>query len=79
VKDPIEFVANAASFHRDIFRQDLLWTLRTLRRSKIFAVTSMIVVAVGIGATTAAFTLLDQVLLRPLPFPHGEHLAMLFQ
>jgi len=39
----------------------------------------MIVVAVGIGATTAAFTLLDQVLLRPLPFPHGEHLAMLFQ
>ena len=79
MKDPIEFVANAASFHRDIFRQDLLWTLRTLRRSKIFAVTSMIVVAVGIGATTAAFTLLDQVLLRPLPFPHGEHLAMLFQ
>ena len=47
---------------------DLRYGLRLLRRSPGFALTAVSVIALGIGASTAAFTLLDHVLLRPLPF-----------
>src|SRR6185436_19473950 len=63
----------------DDARQDLRYSLRTLRRSPGFASTAVAVIALGIGATTAAFTLLDHVMLRPLPFPHPEQLVRLFQ
>ena len=63
---------NAARIHWDILRQDLRYTLRTLRRTPAFAVTAVTVVALGIGATTAAFSLADFVLIRPLPFSGGR-------
>ena len=49
--------------------QDVRYTFRTLRRSRGFAVTAVIVAALGIGATTASFSVADHVLVRPLPFP----------
>jgi predicted permease len=59
--------------------QDVRYGLRTLRRSRGFALTAVLVIALGIGATTAAFTLLDHVLLRPLPFADPERLVLLHQ
>jgi predicted permease len=68
---------NAAGIHWDILTQDLRYTLRTLRRTPAFALTAITVVALGIGATTAAFSLADFVLMRPLPFPEADRLVRL--
>jgi putative ABC transport system permease protein len=65
--------------HIDILWQDLAWSLRTLRRSAAFTLTAVVVAAFGIGGNTAAFTLLDYVLLRPLPFSHPENLVKVYQ
>ena len=61
------FTALAA--HWDLLRQDLRYTARTLARSPGFTVTAILVVAIGVGANTAAFSLADFVLIRLLPFP----------
>ena len=65
--------------HLDILRQDLRYTLRTLLRAPGFAVTAIVVTALGVGATTAAFTLADHVLLRPLPFPEPDRLVKILE
>ncbi|HEX5070704.1 MAG TPA: ABC transporter permease [Vicinamibacterales bacterium] len=70
---------NAARVHADILRQDLRHSARTLRRSPAFSVTAILVIALGVGATTAAFTLTDYVLLRPLPFPESDQLVKVWQ
>ncbi len=63
----------------ELLWQDLGWTQRSLRRSPTFTLTAIVVAAIGIGANTAAFTLLDHVLLRPLPFPNPEQLVVVYQ
>jgi putative ABC transport system permease protein len=61
-------VTNALRIHVEILLQDLRYTVRTLRRSPAFAITAILLTALGIGATTAALAMADHVLLRPLPF-----------
>jgi len=75
----LEIAWNAAAVHLDVLRQDLRYTARALRRTPGFAITAVLVVALGVGANTAAFSLAGQVLLRPLPFPHYERLVKLWQ
>jgi predicted permease len=58
---------------------DLKYALRGLRRSPVFAAVAIASVALGIGANTAIFTLIDQILLRQLPISHPEQLAMVYQ
>jgi len=53
---------------------DLRFALRQLRRSPGFALAAVITLALGIGATTAIFSLVDGILLRPLPFPREDRL-----
>ncbi len=57
------------------FVADAKFAFRQLRRSPGFAVSTIITLAFGIGATTAIFTLVDGILLRPLPFPDHERLV----
>ena len=58
---------------------DLRFALRGLRRSPLFATVAILSLALGIGANTAIFTLIDQILLRKLPVKHPEQLVMIYQ
>ena len=56
---------------------DLRFAIRQLARSRGFAITAVVMLAFGIGATTAIFSIVEAVLLRPLPFPDPERLVLL--
>src|SRR3984885_15789084 len=57
--------------------QDLRFSLRQIRRSPGFMVTAVLTLALGVGANTAIFSLLDQALLRSLPVREPERLVVL--
>ena len=57
---------------------DLKLALRRLRRSPRFAVTILLTLAIGIGANTAVFSVVDSVLLKPLPYPDSNRLVSLW-
>ncbi len=75
----VEILTNAAIVHGDVLRQDLRYAMRTLGRARGFALTAVVVSALGIGATTVAFTMVNHVLLRPFPFAHQEELVNLYE
>ena len=70
---------NALRVHLDILLQDLRYVGRTLRQSPGYALTVVAIAGLGIGATTAAFSITDHVLLRPLPFPDADRLVTIWQ
>src|SRR6476646_2980225 len=57
--------------------QDLRYTARNLRRAPTFAIVAILTLALGIGANTAVFSILDAVVVRALPFPESERLTSL--
>jgi len=59
----------------DIFLQDLKYTLRTLNRDRGFAAVAIVILALGIGANVAVFSVVNTLLLRPLPFPDAQQLV----
>lgn len=59
--------------------QDIRYSLRALKRTPAFTAASVIVLALGIGASTSIFTVVNAVLLRPLPYPESDRLVMLWE
>ena len=57
--------------------EDLFTGARTLRRSAAFTTFAVLTLALGVGATTAVFSVLDRVVLRPLPYPGSERMVRL--
>jgi putative ABC transport system permease protein len=72
---------------RDVHRIPILEALATnlrfarrlIRKSPVFSVVVVLTLALGIGANSAVFSVIDAVLLRPLPFPHGDQLMLVRQ
>jgi predicted permease len=60
------------------FLLDLRYALRTLRSNPGFTAVAAITLALGLGATTAIYTVVDRVLLRPLPYPQAERLVRIW-
>jgi predicted permease len=57
-----------------MFSDQLRQVLRRLRRAPLFTIITLITLAVGVGANTVIFSVLEGVLLKPLPYPHPEQL-----
>jgi predicted permease len=62
----------------ETFVRDLALAFRTLRKQPAFAVTAVLTIALGIGATTAIFSVVNAVLLRPLPYGDAQRLGTLW-
>lgn len=59
--------------------QDVSYAARLVRRSPGFAVAAVLTLGLGIGATTAVFTVVDSVLIRPLPYPDADRLVTVWE
>jgi hypothetical protein len=78
-------LGNRTRIREDIYRintaavletlaRDLRYSLRMLRRNPTFAVVSLLTLGLGIGGTTAVFTVVNGVLIKPLPYPNADEL-----
>lgn len=62
-----------------VLQQNIRYTLRLLRKSPGYTLVVMLMLGVGIGANTALFSIIDNVLLRPLPYPQADKLMVLLE
>jgi putative ABC transport system permease protein len=65
--------------HLAMLRQDSSFALRMMRKNLGFTIAAVVVLGLGIGANTAIFSVVNAVLLKPLPYEHGERLLMVRQ
>jgi putative ABC transport system permease protein len=75
----LDLLRTAPLEHFTMLRQDLRYSWRSLSRTPIIAATAILTLALGVGASTAVFSVVHAVLLRPLPYPEADRLVELFE
>jgi predicted permease len=75
----VDVIHNAFLVHLEILGRDLKYTGRILLSSPGFALTAILVTALGIGANTAVFSLVNHVLIRPLPYADADRLVRIWE
>jgi putative ABC transport system permease protein len=70
-----EFAAKLPAWSAETMKQDLLYAFRTLARSRSFILVTTLMLALGIGANTAIFSVVLTVLIRPLPYADSERVV----
>lgn len=63
----------------DDLRRDVQYAMRTLARTPVLTPAAILTLTIGIGGTTAVFSLIDAVLLQRLPFPNADRLVMVYE
>jgi putative ABC transport system permease protein len=61
------------------FKQDLSFALRTLRRQKAWTTVTVLTLALGLGATTAVFSVVSSLLIHAVPYPNGDRVMLVYQ
>jgi predicted permease len=79
VSEIFDTIYNAIAVHLDILRSDLRYTATTALRRPGFAIIATLVTALGIGANTAVFSVVNHVLLRPLPYEDSESIIRMYE
>ena len=75
----VDLLRTAPSEHLSMLRQDLRHASRGLRRTPIITATVVLTLGLGVGASTAVFSVVHAVLLRPLPYPEPDRLVEFFE
>jgi hypothetical protein len=58
---------------------DFGYAVRSLARSRAFTIAAILTLSIGIGATTAIYSVVDTILLQPLPFPDSDRLVRVIE
>lgn len=74
----VDILKVAPRQHAEALLTDLRYTGRCLRRSPVFALSAVVTIALGIGATLAVFIVVNAVLIRPLPFDNPSGIALIW-